>query len=88
MDAFYTKYRRLFLFFTVANLLIVVLQLAFAYGHWTKHEWWGMGISLFFGSINAMCAVQQYRHWRRVIQEEKDYMWKTLSSDSSILKGY
>ena len=81
MGAFYQKYRRLFLFFTVANLLIVVLQLAFAYGHYLKHEWWGMGISIFFGSINAVCAVQQYRQWQRVKQEEKDFMWATLSTE-------
>jgi len=81
MGAYYQKYRRLFLFFTIANILIVVLQLAFAWGHWSKHEWWGLGISLFFGSINAVCAVQQYRCWRRVIQEEKDFMWTTLSTE-------
>lgn len=81
MGAFYQKWRKLFLFFTIANVVIVVLQLAFAWGHWSKHEWWGMGISLFFGSINAVCAVHQYRQWRRVIQEEKDFMWTTLSTE-------
>lgn len=81
MGAFYQKWRKLFLFFTIANIVIVVLQLAFAWGYWSKHEWWGMGISLFFGSINAVCAVHQYRHWRRVIQEEKDFVWTTLSTE-------
>ena len=60
MGAFYTKYRKVFLGFTIANILIVVLQLAFAWGHYLKHEWWGLGLSLFFGTINAICAVHQY----------------------------
>ena len=88
MGAFYTKYRRVFLGFTIANILIVVLQLAFAYGHYTKHEWWGLGLSLFFGTINAICAVHQYQQWRRVLREEREYMWQTLSTESNILKGY
>jgi len=81
MGAFYQKWSRLFLFFTIANVLIVVLQLVFAWGHWSKHEWWGMALSTFFGTINAVCAVHQYRQWRRVIQEEKDFMWATLSTE-------
>ena len=81
MGAFYQKYRRLFLFFTIANVVIVVGQLAFAYGHCLKHEWWGLALSLFFGTVNAVCAVHQYRQWRRVIQEEKDFMWATLSTE-------
>lgn len=86
MGAFYTKYRKVFLGFTIANILIVVLQLAFAWGHWTKHEWWGLGLSLFFATINAVCAVHQYRQWQRVKREEKEYMWRTLSEDSNILR--
>ena len=86
MGNFYTKYRKIFLGFTIANILIVVLQLAFAWGHWTKHEWWGLGLSLFFATINAVCAVHQYRQWQRVKREEKEYMWRTLSEDSNILR--
>ena len=81
MGAFYQKWSRLFLFFTIANVVIVVLQLAFAWGHWSKHEWWGLALSVFFGGVNAVCAVHQYRQWRRVIQEEKDFMWATLSTE-------
>jgi hypothetical protein len=81
MSNFYTKYRRVFLGFTIANVLIVVLQLAFAYNHYIKHEWGGLALSIFFASINGLCAVQQYRQWRRVQREEKDYMWATLSSE-------
>jgi hypothetical protein len=80
MSAFYTKYRRVFFGFTIANILMVVLQLTFAYGHYLKHEWWGLALSLFFTSVNALCAVHQYRQWRRVQREEKEYMWTTLSS--------
>ena len=86
MGAFYKKYRRVFLGFTIANILIVVLQLAFAWGHYTKHEWWGLGLSLFFGSINAVCAVHQYQQWRRVLREEKEYMWQTLMTPSGELR--
>jgi hypothetical protein len=88
MGAYYQKYRKVFLGFTVANCLIVVLQLVFAYGHYLKHEWWGLALSVFFGTVNGLCAVHQYRQWQRVKQEEKEYMWNTLSTDSNILKGY
>jgi hypothetical protein len=81
MSNFYTKYRRVFLGFTVANILIVVLQLAFAYGHFLKHEWWSLGLSLFFASINGLCAVHQYRQWQRVKREEKEFVWATLSNE-------
>lgn len=80
MGAFYRKYRRIFFGLIIANILISMLQLVFAYGHLVKHEWWGLGLSLFFGSINALCAVSQYHNWRRTQQEEKEYMWNTLSS--------
>ncbi len=86
MGAFYRKYRKVFLGFTVANILIVVLQLIFAYSHYLKHQWGGLALSLFFGTINAVCAVHQYRQWRRVLREEREYMWNTLSTDSNILK--
>ena len=81
MGAFYTKYRRVFFGFFVANVLITMLQLAFAYNHYAKHEWGGLALSLFFASINGLCAVQQYRQWRRVQREEKEYMWAMLSSE-------
>ncbi len=81
MGNFYTKYRRVFLGFTIANILITMLQLAFAYNHYIKHEWGGLALSIFFALVNGLCAVQQYRQWRRVQREEKDYMWATLSSE-------
>ena len=86
MYEFYRKYRRVFFGFTIANILIVFLQLGFAWGHYTKHEWTGMALSIFFGGINALCAVQQYRHWQRVKREEKEYMWTTLSTSSEALR--
>ena len=86
MGAFYRKYRKIFLALTIANVVVVILQIGFAYGHFLKHEWWGLALSVFFGSINAVCAVQQYRQWRRVIQEEKDYMWSTLLTPSEVLR--
>lgn len=86
MGAFYTKYRKIFFGFTIANILIVVLQLGFAYGHYTKHEWGGMALSLFFATINAVCAVHQYRCWQRVKREEKEYMWNTLLTPSRDLR--
>jgi hypothetical protein len=86
MGAFYTKYRKVFLGLTIANILIVVLQLVFAHGHWVKHEWWGLALSIFFASINAVCAVHQYRHWCRVKREEQEFMWNTLLSPSEVLR--
>jgi MFS-type transporter involved in bile tolerance (Atg22 family) len=86
MGAFYTKYRRVFFGFFIANVLISMLQLAFAYNHYIKHEWGGLALSLFFASINGLCAVQQYRQWRRVQREEQEYMWQTLTTPSEALR--
>lgn len=80
MGNFYTKYRRVFFGFTVANILMTMLQLAFAYTHYTKHEWGGLALSLFFATVNGLCAVHQYRQWRRVQREEQEYMWRTLAT--------
>lgn len=86
MGAFYRKYRRIFFGFFIANVLISMLQLVFAYGHLIKHEWWGIALSLFFATINAVCAVHQYRQWQRVKQEEREYMWNTLLTPSGDLR--
>jgi hypothetical protein len=86
MGAFYSKYRKLFFGFTIANILIVVLQLAFAWGHYLKHEWGGLALSLFFATINAVCAMHQYQQWQRVKREEKEYMWTTLLTPSGELR--
>ena len=86
MGAFYRKYRRIFLAFFVANVLISMLQLVFAYGHLIKHEWWTMCLSLFFVAVNGWTGWSQYKNWQRVIQEEKEYMWKTLSTPGGDLR--
>lgn len=85
MGNFYRKWRKVFLVFFVANVLISFLQLGFAYGHLVKHEWWTMGLSLFFTSVNAWCGWEQYKNWQRVKREEKEYMWRTLSTPSEVL---
>ena len=72
MSNFYTKYRRVFFGFFIVNVLISMLQLTFVYSHYIKHEWGGLALSVFFASVNALCAVHQYRQWRRVQREEKD----------------
>lgn len=82
MDNFFRKWSRAFFAFFIANVLITMLQLAFGYAHYTKHEWGGLALSLFFASINGLCAVQQYRQWRRVQREEKEFMWRTLATPS------
>jgi hypothetical protein len=86
MGAFYTKYRRVFFGLIIANALISMLQLAFAWSHLFKHEWWGLGLSVFFAVFNGWCAVAQYKNWRRVQREEKEYMWRTLSAPSEALR--
>ena len=86
MDKFYRKYRRLFLGFFIANCLIVVLQLVFAYSHLIKHEYWGLGLSLFFGVFNGWAGWQQYNNWQRVRREEREFMWKTLSTPSGEIR--
>jgi len=86
MGNFFRKWRRAFFAFFIANVLISMLQLAFAYNHYIKHEWGGLTLSLFFASINGLCAVQQYRQWRRVQREEQEYMWRTLATPSEVLR--
>lgn len=82
MGDFYRKYRRLFFGLVVANALIGVLQLVFAYGHYVKHEWFWLVVSVGFTGINSWCAVDMYKNWRRVVNEEKEFMWRTLSSET------
>jgi putative effector of murein hydrolase len=81
MGAFYSKYRKIFLAFFITNILISMLQLTFVYSHYLKHEWIELVLSVFFASVNALCAVHQYQQWRRVQREEKEYMWSTLSAE-------
>jgi putative effector of murein hydrolase len=80
MGAFYLKYKRIFFWMILVNAVIVVMQLGVAWGHWTKYEWGGVALSIFFSCINGWCAVSQYNNWQRVKREEKEYMWTTLSS--------
>ena len=86
MDQFYRKWIRIFWAILVGNAFIALLQLGFAYGHYLKHEYWMMLLSLFFFCFNGGFAVNQYRHIRRIYQERKDYMWKTLSTPSEVLR--
>jgi hypothetical protein len=82
MSDFYTKYRRLFFALIVANTIICMLQLSFVWGHYRSHEWGQLTLSIFFALINGICAVHQYRQWRRVQREEQEFMWKTLATPS------
>ena len=84
----YTRWRQMFLGFLLLNILCCALQLGFALGHLILHEYWGMCLSMFFSSINGWCCVTQYRALKRVICEEKAYVWRLLSTDSRILKEY
>jgi hypothetical protein len=86
MGAYYTKCRRVFFGLIIANALISMLQLAFAWNHLVKHEWWGLGLSVFFAMFNGWCVVAQYKNWQRVQREEQEYMWSTLSAPSEALR--
>jgi len=86
MGKFYSKFKRLFFCFAIANMLFVIVQLWFFTNHLIQHQWWAMAFSLCCGSINAWGAVSQYNHWQRVKREEKEYMWTTLSTPSEALR--
>lgn len=65
----------------VLNLLICLLQVFFAYSHYTRHEWWGVGISVFFVILNGYFAWEQIPRIARLKQELKDEMWMILRRD-------
>lgn len=86
MGAFYRRYRRIFFGLILANVSISLLQAWFAWDHLAKQEWWMMSFSIFFCAFNAVCGYSMYKSWRRTQQEEKDYMWRTLSTPSGELR--
>ena len=68
------------------NLLISLLQIAFTYGHWIKHEYWLMLVSTFFACFNGYMAYWLWGKGKIMREEYKQYVWRTLSTSSEILR--
>lgn len=80
------RYIKIFWLLFAFNLLVCLIQAGFAYSHWLKHEWWGLGISLFMTCFNGYFAWTQFNGAVRMKQQLKDHMWQTLSTPSNRLR--
>lgn len=80
MSDFHSKWVKIFVWVGIINLVISFGQLASAYSHYIKHNYWYMGFSLLLFSINLAVAYLQVRNIRRVRQQDKEEMWKILST--------
>lgn len=81
------RYQRIFLAIFALNELVALLQLGFAYGHYVKHEWWGMGLSLFFLVFNGYLGyLHGYRAYKKAVEHEREVMWRTLITPSQMLR--
>lgn len=70
----------------VLNAAIALMNTGFSYGHWIKHEYWTMAVSLGLVLLNSWVAWYQFRTIRRFQQELKQLMWQTLSTPSEQLR--
>lgn len=70
----------------VLNALVSVMQGVFTYNHWIKHEYWLMTVSVFFMCFNGYMAYWMWTKVRALKQDLKDYMWRTLSTPSEVLR--
>ena len=68
------------------NLFIALMNTAFLYGHYIKHEYWTMVFSGFLIVLNSLVAIWQFKNVKKYRQELKDLMWKTLSTPSEVLR--
>lgn len=70
----------------VLNAAIALMNTGFSYGHWLKHEYWTMAISVSLVVLNTWIAVWQYRTIVKYREEIKELMWRTLSTPSEQLR--
>lgn len=70
----------------ILNVLVSLLQIAFTYGHWIKHEYWLMLVSGFFMLFNGYMAYWLWCKGKQMREEYKQYVWRTLSTPSEILR--
>lgn len=80
MTDLHQKFIKIFIWVGIANLVIAVGQLGFAYTHYTAHEYWHTAFNIFLCSINGYVAWLQVANVKRVKQDAKDQVWNILSS--------
>lgn len=68
------------------NLAISLLQVLFTYQHWIKHEYWLMSVSGFFICFNGGMAYWMWGNVRKMKEEYKQYVWRTLQTSSEVLR--
>lgn len=70
----------------VLNATVALMNIGFSYGHWIKHEYWTMVISISLVILNGWIAYWQWTTVRKYKQELKELMWKTLATPSEALR--
>ena len=70
----------------VLNATVALMNIGFSYGHWIKHEYWTMAISVSLVVLNSWIAVWQYKTIVKYREEIKELMWRTLSTPSEQLR--
>ena len=68
------------------NALISIMNMGFAYGHFTKHEIWAGIVSSLLVIMNGWVAYWQWTSIRKYRQELKELMWTTLSTPAGELR--
>ena len=70
----------------VLNASVALMNIGFSYGHWIRHEYWTMAISVSLVVLNSWIAVWQYKTIVKYREEIKELMWRTLSTPSEQLR--
>ena len=77
----YKRFRFWFMLSFCVNFLIGFSQLIFGYNHYIDHKWLLLGVSLILSTCNFVCAKVMYTRYKQVIQDEKDEVWRILSTN-------
>lgn len=67
------------------NIFISVVNIFFSYGHYLKHEYWSLVVSLLLVTLNSWVAYSQYKGVQRMRAELKELTWRLLSTPSERL---
>jgi uncharacterized membrane protein YkvI len=86
MGDHFKKFKRWFIVGFILNVLVVMVQVWFGYRHLIAQEYWNMAMNVFFCLLNGICAYTQFRQYHKTVRDEKNYMWKMLSTESTILQ--
>lgn len=78
---YYSKWRRIIWCVLVLNAAIAVTQLFFSYGHYLKHEYWMMLLSITFCCLNGYVAYTQTNNLKSLKQQERDRIINILTGE-------